>query len=570
MKQAQSRRQFKRRQATPTRLSGVGGTDGLVLRVGAAGTSGELALNLARKIVREELSGTWTVQPLGVASRDFGVRRPRGVRNPSAAAAFDLAYRLRRHRDVEDCEPALILPTSGPPEMQSARLNKLSRSSSLGGNGHLSCAEPKQWALDLCRVSAAWALTPTPGGSAQGGDSIVGHPDTGYTDHPEIADPARLLTANGFDFEDGDSDARDTLTGFSAGHGTGTASVIMSGSAPSDGVTGVAPRARLVPLRVTTSVVLLSFDKLAEAIRFAADSDHHVISISLGGPISSRFLRRAVEHAVDRGLIVVCAAGNVWPFVVYPARLDEVIACAACNCAREPWSDSASGSTVDITAPGESVWRASTDGSAFLVGRGNGTSYATGIVAGAAALWLAHHGRANLIRRYGRQNLASVFKEVLIEMGFQRPQGWDTERFGAGILDAERLLRAPLPPSAPAGGLRAAHISAAPRSISQLDEIVELFPDQSPVAVRAALARLLNVTDRQLPAKLRDLGDEVAYLAVTDMNFRQMVEAPPARRGLLAVRAARSGRPIRMSRTLRRETSRAPNTRRRRRPGSAT
>ena len=38
-----------------------------------------------------------------------------------------------------------------------------------------------------------------------------------------------------------------------------------------------------------------------------------------------------LEAAVESGLILVAAAGNQWPFVVYPARYDDVIACAACN-----------------------------------------------------------------------------------------------------------------------------------------------------------------------------------------------------------------------------------------------
>ena len=167
-----------------------------------------------------------------------------------------------------------------------------------------------------------------------------------------------------------------------------------------------------------------------------------------------------------RGLIVVCAAGNVWPFVVYPARLDEVIAVAACNCRQGTWSQSAAGPAVDITAPGESVWRALADTSGFSVARGSGTSFSTAITAGAAALWLAYHGRCFANSTLRRSHLTSVFKELLLEHGFHRPQGWNTGRFGAGILNVAKLLSAPLPMTPRAGGCEAARISCTPQQQS--------------------------------------------------------------------------------------------------------
>ena len=142
--------------------------------------------------------------------------------------------------------------------------------------------------------------------------------------------------------------------------------------------------------------------------------------MSLGGPLPSFALHDAIEDATNAGLILVAAAGNQWPFVVFPARYDEVIAVAASNCADQRWVSSASGSDVDITAPGESVWRAETKSTGtFDVSRSSGTSYAAAQVAGAAALWLAHHGRSTLVGRYGAANVPAVFKELLTTQGFR-------------------------------------------------------------------------------------------------------------------------------------------------------
>jgi hypothetical protein len=85
---------------------------------------------------------------------------------------------------------------------------------------------------------------------------------------------------------------------------------------------------------------------------------------------------------------------------------------------------------------------------------GKGTSYATAIVAGACALWQAHHGRANLIRDYGLPLIFDLFKKVLKD-SCDKPQDWDTAKYGAGVLDAVALLNHPLPPRAEIEQLRA-------------------------------------------------------------------------------------------------------------------
>ena len=65
-------------------------SDGLVLRVGTPETDPSKALKLAKRIVRQDLSGEWVVRPMGSESRDFSVRRKRPGLNPTVAQAFGL------------------------------------------------------------------------------------------------------------------------------------------------------------------------------------------------------------------------------------------------------------------------------------------------------------------------------------------------------------------------------------------------------------------------------------------------------------------------------------------------
>lgn len=413
-----------------------------------------------------------------------------------------------------------------------------------GGDKPLPCAgSDVLWSLGQIKAVQAWTLPPPTGGVQFGEGIVVGHPDTGYQPHEEIwsAVPSqrRVRPQDGYDFEDSDSDPLDPMSGQAPGHGTATASVIMSGRAEAGETTlvGIAPAAQLVPIRVSDSVIHLSFKNVTKAIYHAVDkAGAHVISMSLGGPFASKALEAAVEHAISRGVIVLAAAGNVWPWVVYPAKLDRVVAVAASNCNAVPWSKSASGSKVDITAPGESVWRAKSEkkqgGVTFSIAPGSGTSYAVANVAGACATWLAFHGRATLISKYGEAKLAGVFMSLLKTQGFWTPAGWNTKKYGPGILDVARLLSAPLP----ALPKVAKSIKKSAKTISPQAAVIEqiegYFPELSPAQVRAVIKRsfMPGASDAARRRGLRELGPELVFHVAANADVRSRIHEQ-AKRG---------------------------------------
>jgi len=321
------------------------------------------------------------------------------------------------------------------------------------------------WHLDEINVKVAWQQ------HWGGPDQItwnavkVGQIDTGYTPHPvfgfggvpwlDVAG-ARTFFAVGQDGGDpGPGQGIDPLAGLMDGHGTRIGSVICGHdlTAPGGHYLGIAPKVPLVPVRIANIVLITHAQReLAQALRYLVnDAKVSVINLSMGflPRIQLGVLDKAVDEAYLAGVIFVCAAGQPLRHVVSPAHGRRTIAAAGSTVGSVPWGQSAYGSAVDWSAPAAHIHRAEMRRPAtpaYAAG-GDGTSYATAITSGAAALWLARHGDA-LAATYTQawqrvEAFKSVAKATARAMSNQQPGS-----FGAGILDVAALLNEPLPPAA--------------------------------------------------------------------------------------------------------------------------
>jgi subtilisin family serine protease len=392
---------------------------------------------------------------------------------------------------------------------------------------HLPGTDVPTWALDNIRCRDAWTVPP--GSAAMGAGIVIGQPDTGFTDHPELGANALDLTRD-WDLLRDDDDAHDPLERRwwfpldSPGHGTSTASVIVSREQLR--VTGAAPRATLVPLRTVKSVVQVFDGDVAKAVDRAHRTGCHVISMSLGGVGFFNGLQATIRRAVEDGVIVCAAAGNKVGFVVAPARFPECIAVAATNIQDRPWTGSSRGSEVDVAAPGESVWvadiRLNESPPRYDVSRHSGTSFAVTLVAATAALWLARHDRDQLIVRYGRNRLQAAFLHLVRTTGHRRPSGWDGDRYGVGIIDAQALLAAPLPAADAVTDAPAADTALVSDPLSKLNGLV---PELSREELADRLGGVLGAERGELDEYLDRFGAELAYLLSEDATVRSRLGA---------------------------------------------
>ena len=485
----------------------------------------------------DQIGQPWLTEPLFPGATEVELRRCRVVSGAvpappgtdSAALAYDLAGALAAELDV-DVQPDLPSSAYGI-EPGEGQLRGIRR------EDHLPGSDRPLWAVEAVRALEAWNLVPPSGGASRGQGALIGHIDTGYTDHPELAGAWNFdLDA---DLVDGDDDARDPLQRRwympldSPGHGTHTAAVIASPE--SQVVVGAAPAATIVPFRAVRSVVQVLDSQVARAVYEAHHSGCQVITMSLGG-VGFFGLRAAIQAATDGGSIVMAAAGNQVGVVVAPAVYPECIAVAASNVEDRPWSGSSRGSMVDVSAPGESVWVAAVDSGVrpprFHHDRHHGTSFAVATLAGVAALWIAHHGYDRIVERVGMSNVQAAFLALLSSHGHRVPPGWSENGwdrlYGAGVVDAHALLTAPLPDPVrlvpPAG----------PADFDTVARLRGVLTDLDRNGVRTAISALLEIADEQV--------DELPAAIVAELVFR-IGETPSLRVALAGTAAPGSASP---------------------------
>ncbi len=304
-----------------------------------------------------------------------------------------------------------------------------------------------QWNFKQVGAERAWEIN-------SGRDAVVAVIDTGVTVEsapdrgikvgPDMKD---VRTVAGYDFVD-DSD----FVYDGHGHGTHVAGTIAQATDNGYGVAGLAFEAQIMPIRVLNDQGFGSVADIADAVRFAADNDADVINMSLGGPLPSWVLKRAVDYAHKKGTLVVAAAGNSGKKAPgYPAAYKNAFAVAATQYDQHTTFYSQWGDFVDIAAPGGNT-RVDQNGDGRPDGilqethpRGGktdqhefalymGTSMASPHVAAAAAMVMsAGITQPDKVKQILRDSADDSMREHYSDEEF-------AQRYGAGLLQVDAAI----------------------------------------------------------------------------------------------------------------------------------
>ncbi|WP_444948603.1 type VII secretion-associated serine protease mycosin [Micromonospora ureilytica] len=220
------------------------------------------------------------------------------------------------------------------------------------------------------------------------------------------------------------------------GHGTHIAGIIAAKASP-DGVDGIAPGARILPIKLRKGAGANKAAAVALGIRMAVDGGAKVINMSFGGAgVATPQEASAIKYALDHDVVLVGSAGNTAngrTVLSSPANTPGVIAVTGTTKGGKFWSGSVQGPEAVVAAPGDSVYNITNEAG---YGWGDGTSDSSAIVSALAAL---------IRSKYPDLNAPSVINRIIRTARDAGPSGRDPQ-YGFGVIDPMKALTANVPP----------------------------------------------------------------------------------------------------------------------------
>lgn len=287
---------------------------------------------------------------------------------------------------------------------------------------------PEQWGLATIGAEAAWS-------QGRGGGTVIAVIDTGVDlNHEDLSGkimPGRSFVGNSVQDDNG--------------HGTHVSGIAAAATGNSTGVAGVAPDARILPIKVLNGDGVGTVTDVAAGIRFAADSGADVINLSFGEASTSVDLAPnftdAIRYAWSKGSIPVVASGN--DFVRSSNFTSEpviVVTASSRTDTRPSYASGVGGAQWGLAAPGG-------DGSTCVPETGIVSTYAQNSYAClvGTSMSVPHvSGAAAVLRGLGMSPAQAVAQLLSTADDLGAP-GVDTT-FGSGRLNLARAVQAAAAP----------------------------------------------------------------------------------------------------------------------------
>ncbi|UTY59385.1 S8 family serine peptidase [Massilia sp. erpn] len=267
-------------------------------------------------------------------------------------------------------EKAALAKLRKDPQFKYVELDRRVKLSATANDPYLG----SEWHIAKIGAPAAWDM-------AQGAGVTIAILDSGvYGAHPDLA--PRIVA--GWNVDGNNADTSDVC-----GHGTAVAGVAAAAMDNGAGVAGVAGNAKIMPVRIAfkdaSGSCYAYYSTMASGVTYAADHGARVVNLSYDSVPASAAVQSAANYLKSKGGLLFVAAGNNNRDEGY-APTTSMIAVSATDSADARSSFSSYGSFVSLSAPGSYIYTTNMSGgySAW-----NGTSFASPVVAGVAALMMS-------------------------------------------------------------------------------------------------------------------------------------------------------------------------------------
>lgn len=251
------------------------------------------------------------------------------------------------------------------------------------------------WEITKFNIPKVWEYS-------QGDNVVVAVLDTGCDiEHPDLKE--NIL--EGKNFIEKNSSPIDK-----AGHGTHISSTIAAIN-NSYGIVGVAPKSKIVPVKVLNDNGKGSVGSIVDGIYWSSDHDQvNFLTMSLGSNESHPEIERAINYANTKGKVVFCAAGNSGPStdIMYPAKYKNTIAIGAVDENLKRTDFSCSGDSLDFLAPGHNIMGCVPNRRYALM---SGTSMSNPFAVGIASLLLSYNLKTNKYTLKDFHDYVKIFRQ---------------------------------------------------------------------------------------------------------------------------------------------------------------
>lgn len=204
---------------------------------------------------------------------------------------------------------------------------------------------PTQWNMTKIGMPAAWDL-------AKGKSSVkIAVIDTGIL--TTVSSDFNGQVGVGYNFVTPGGSTQDDAGSY--GVGTLMASIIGAKPNNANHIAGINWNITMLPVKFCSATLDCNINLLDDAINWSVANGAQIIHISTGLTTTTPEIETAVTNAINNGVLVVAAAGNVATRIAYPAIYHNVIAVGATNSNDAIASFSGQGPNLDLVAPGQSV-----------------------------------------------------------------------------------------------------------------------------------------------------------------------------------------------------------------------